>query len=89
MEYVLKGDHGPIMLFLHGAPGGYDAAPDAGENFRLLAPSRPGYLSTPLETGRTPAEQARAYAALLDALEIREPVLVMAPSGGGAYSGRI
>lgn len=83
VEYAIKGRRGPIMLFLHGAPGGYDASPDAGSGFRVLAPSRPGYLATPLETGRTPREQARAYAALLDALGLREPVLVMAASGGG------
>lgn len=83
IEYILKGDNGPVILFLHGTPGGYDSAPAAGKNFRVLAPSRPGYLRTPLETGRTPSEQARAYAALLDTLGIKQPVLVMATSGGG------
>jgi pimeloyl-ACP methyl ester carboxylesterase len=83
IEYVLKGERGPIMLYVHSTPGGYDASPAAGRNFRVLAPSRPGYLSTSLEIGRTPIEQARSYAALLDALNEREPVLVMAASGGG------
>jgi pimeloyl-ACP methyl ester carboxylesterase len=83
IEYVLKGDSGPIMLYVHSSPGGYDSAPAAGSNFRVLAPSRPGYLGTPLEVGRTPREQAHAYAALLDALEIQESVLIMATSGGG------
>lgn len=83
IEYVLKGERGPVMLYVHSSPGGYDSAPEAGRNFRVLAPSRPGYLGTSLEVGRTPREQARAFAALLDALEIREPVLIMAASGGG------
>jgi len=83
IEYVLKGESGPVMLFLHGTPGGYDSAPAAGSHYRVLAPSRPGYLRTPIEVGRTPVEQARSYAALLDALGIQEPVLVMAASGGG------
>ena len=83
IEYVLKGERGPIMLYSHTTPGGYDSAPPAGRNFRVLAPSRPGYLGTPIEIGRTPSEQARVYAALLDALGVQEPVLVMAASGGG------
>jgi pimeloyl-ACP methyl ester carboxylesterase len=83
IEYVLRGEQGPVILFLHGAPGGYDQAPqDPPEGFRLLAPSRPGYLFTPLEVGRTPAEQARALAALLDSLQI-ERVMVIAVSAGG------
>ena len=83
VEFVLKGDAGPVTLFLHGMPGGYNQAPAAqlGKS-RLLAPSRPGYLSTPLEVGRTPLEQAKACEALLDTLGI-EKVLVMAASGGG------
>jgi hypothetical protein len=36
----------------------------------LLVPSRPGYLRTPLESGRTPEDQADLYAAMLDSLEI-------------------
>lgn len=82
IEYVLKGEEGPVVLFLHGMPGGYDQAPDNRAGFRLLAPSRPGYLSTPIEVGRTPAEQAQAFAALLDSLGI-ESVVVMGVSGGG------
>jgi pimeloyl-ACP methyl ester carboxylesterase len=83
IEYVLKGERGPVMLYVHSSPGGYDSSPPRGRNFRVLAPSRPGYLSTPIEVGRTPEEQARSFAVLLDSLEIREPVLVMAVSGGG------
>jgi len=82
IEYVLKGDRGPVTLFLHGTPGGYDGAPPTTEDRRMLVPSRPGYLSTPLSVGRTPAEQARAFVALLDTLEI-ESVSVMGVSGGG------
>ena len=83
VEYVLKGDAGPVTLFLHGMPGGYNQAPaQQREGFRLLAPSRPGYLATPLEIGRTPEEQSRAYEALLDTLGI-DKVLVMGASGGG------
>lgn len=86
MEYRLWGDGETVMLFLHGTPGGYDQYPPrqgpGTGNLTVLAVSRPGYLRTPIETGRTPEEQADAYAALLDALEIPE-VIVLAASGGG------
>jgi pimeloyl-ACP methyl ester carboxylesterase len=83
IEYVLKGRRGPVVLFLHGMPGGYNQAPaEQRDGYRLLAPSRPGYLATPLAAGRTPAQQAKAYAALLDTLGI-ERVVVMGASGGG------
>ncbi len=82
IEYVLEGQEGPILLFIHGTPGGYDQAPADFEGFRILAPSRPGYLSTPIEVGRTPAEQADAHLALLDALDIHK-VIVLGASGGG------
>ena len=82
IEYVQKGTTGPYVLFLHGTPGGYDQSPKEA-TYRMIAPSRPGYLRTPIEVGRTPQEQAIAYAALLDALGIDEKVFVMGASGGG------
>ena len=65
VEYAISGTEGPVILFLHGTPGGYDqgahfALVAAKEGFRFVRPSRPGYLRTPLEVGRTPAEQADA-----------------------------
>jgi pimeloyl-ACP methyl ester carboxylesterase len=84
VEYQLVGDAGPVVLFLHGTPGGHDQAVSIPE-YRVLTPSRPGYLRTPLEVGSTPAEQARAYAALLDSLGI-DTVVVMGASGGGPSS---
>ena len=81
VEYQQIGDSGPVILSLHGTPGGYDKG-KATEGTRVLAPSRPGYLRTPIETGRTPEAQADAYAALLDSLNI-ERVIVRGSSGGG------
>lgn len=86
IQYSLVGDDGPVILFAHGTPGGLDQSPlfspESRPGYRRLTPSRPGYLSTPLEVGRTPAEQAKAFAALLDTLGIDE-VIVMGVSGGG------
>jgi pimeloyl-ACP methyl ester carboxylesterase len=86
VEVAELGEGQPILV-LHGRPGGYDQglliARTLGEGLcRWLAVSRPGYLRTPLDTGRTPAEQAEAYAALLDILGISR-VAVVALSGGG------
>lgn len=81
MEYSLTGK-GPVVLWLHGARGGYDQAPLL-EGFRVLAPSRPGYLRTALSVGETLPEAAAAYAALLDSLEFGR-VAVAGVSAGGA-----
>jgi len=53
-----------------------------GDRFSLVAPSRVGYLKTPLSTGRSPQEGADAMAALLDVLQL-ERVIVVGVSGGG------
>jgi pimeloyl-ACP methyl ester carboxylesterase len=86
IQYALIGDSGPVVLFAHGTPGGFNHTPFFGtsglEDYRLLTPSRPGYMATPLDAGRTPEEQARAYAALLDELNV-EKVVVFGVSGGG------
>jgi hypothetical protein len=50
--------------------------------YRALTCSRPGYLNTPLASGRGLAEQADLFAALLDALAI-ERVSVVTVSAGG------
>lgn len=86
VQYSQQGEEGPVILFLHGTPGGFDHnpffTPDPLPGFRQLTPSRPGYLGTPLDTGATPEQQARAYAALLDTLGINR-VVVLGASGGG------
>ncbi|TDI69532.1 MAG: alpha/beta hydrolase [Bacteroidetes bacterium] len=81
IEYQLSGESGPVILYLHGIPGGYDAG-FSWPGYRVLSVSRSGYLRTPITVGRTPDEQARAYAALLDSLGIGS-VVVMGASGGG------
>lgn len=88
IEYAELG-HGPAVLMIHGTPGGYDQTyqilkVDHAETgvLRYIVPSRPGYLRTPLSVGKTPKEQADAFAALLDALKI-DKVAVLGGSGGG------
>lgn len=88
VEYAEVGSGVPVLM-LHGTPGGYDtilnlveATDSMGQGLRVIAPSRPGYLRTPLESGATPEQQARLYAALLDKLGVAK-VFVMGASGGG------
>ncbi len=86
VEVVISGD-GPAVLALHGAMGGCDqslllARTLAEGGYRVLAPSRPGYLGTPLSSGRTAEEQADLHAAMLRRLGLRSAAVV-AVSGGG------
>lgn len=83
---LARAGHGPPVLVSHGAPGGFDLGlawsrhlQDSG--CELLAPSRPGYLRTPLESGRRPEDQADLYAAMLDTLGI-DRVAVLGFSSG-------
>jgi 2-hydroxy-6-oxonona-2,4-dienedioate hydrolase len=77
---------GPAVLVVHGAGGGYDqgrllAKAMGGEGFRWIAPSRFGYLRTPLPVEASTAAQAEVFAALLDDLSI-DRVALLAMSGG-------
>ncbi|MBA7712567.1 hypothetical protein ES703_121546 [subsurface metagenome] len=87
VEYHLSEGDGPVILISHGGLGGLDQArvmaswvDDA--KYRLLCPSRPGYLGTPLESGKTIEEQADLFAALLDVLKIDKVAIVTASAGG-------
>ena len=87
VEFDMSGTTGPVILSIHGGIGGADQARlmtnwlDSSA-YRLLSPSRPGYLGTPLESGKTFEEQADLLAALLDHLQI-EKVAVLCLSAGG------
>ncbi|MGQ7791021.1 alpha/beta fold hydrolase [Faunimonas sp. B44] len=85
VEFAERGD-GPPVLVVHGAGGGFDqglliAEAFVGQGFRWIAPSRFGYLRSPLPADASPAAQADAFAALLDTLGIGR-LAVVAMSGG-------
>lgn len=87
IEYTIHGESGPFVAVMHGGPGGYDQTAALfhtlfDKGFRILSWSRPGYIRTPLKVGRSFADQADAFAALLDALDI-EATAVLAYSAGG------
>src|SRR5687767_1648388 len=72
IEYAVAG-RGPTTLVVHGSGGGFDQGLDIGDplvraGFTILAPSRFGYLRTPLPADASPEAQADAHVCLLDAL---------------------
>lgn len=88
VEYAEIGSGEPVLV-IHGTPGGYDqiletvrASGLTRPGLRIIVPSRPGYLRTPISSGRTPAEQARLYADLLTRLGI-DKAYILGASGGG------
>ena len=85
IEYGVSGS-GPPVLVLHGAGGGYDqglliASLGMAEDFQVIAPSRFGYLDSPIPEDSSLEAQADAYACLLDALDV-DRVTVVAFSAG-------
>lgn len=85
---------GPVVLTVHGSPGGSDQGRlmggflvDAG--FRVVSPSRPGYLGTPWTPSvATPHVQAVMLADLMTELDI-ENFGVFSWSGGGPCGYRL
>lgn len=89
IEFTTCGS-GPAVLVVHGAGGGYDqgtliARAFGGDGFRWIAPSRFGYLRTPMPADASTVAQADAFAALLDFVEVGR-VAILAMSGGGPPS---
>ena len=88
MSYVDTGK-GDVILSVHGIFGGYDQAYDTCKDFssdyRIIAPSRFGYLGSDVLGSGTPTEQATAYVELLDKLRI-DKVYLLATSAGGSVA---
>jgi Predicted hydrolases or acyltransferases (alpha/beta hydrolase superfamily) len=89
IEYAVRGEGYPVLV-VHGAGGGYDqglylAESYIGEGFRCIAPSRFGYLRTPLPKDASILAQVKAHACLLDSLQIPR-CAVMGTSGGAPSS---
>ena len=85
IEFIFKGNNGPVLLYIHGSPGGCDQNIEPTKKYRVLTPSRPGYRRTDISVGKTPEQQADSFKALLDTLEI-DQVFIMGVSGGGPSS---
>jgi 2-hydroxy-6-oxonona-2,4-dienedioate hydrolase len=82
IEFATLG-HGAPVLIVHGAGGGFDQGLSAAGRlsdvgYRIIAPSRFGYLRSSSPDDPSPEHQADAFAELLDALHIRSiPVVGM------------
>src|SRR3954471_3750344 len=92
VEVARRGSGSPV-LFVHGTPGGFDSSLAMGRfldeaGFEVIAPSRPGYLGTPLEGRESIDGQADLHAALLDALG-HERAGLICWSGGGPSTYRL
>jgi 2-hydroxy-6-oxonona-2,4-dienedioate hydrolase len=88
LEYAVMGEGVPVLI-VHGAAGGFDQGIEmtgalAGSGYRLIAPSRFGYLRSTLPGNLTTAMQADAYAQLLDRLGIDK--LFVVGISAGAWS---
>ena len=85
VEYARQGS-GPAVLISHGAGGGYDQALFVGREMLgpdhdIIAPSRFGYLRTPVPEAGSPSAQADAYAALLDRLNVDKAIVLGISAG--------
>lgn len=80
LEYAVAGDGPPVMM-IHGTGGGFDqgllfASALRESGFRIVAPSRFGYLRSAFPNDASPAHQADVLVTLLDHLGIqRMPVI--------------
>ncbi|WP_407639272.1 alpha/beta fold hydrolase [Desulfarculus baarsii] len=87
VECDLSAGDGPVALVCHGGIGGVDQARVIAawldpRRYRILSVSRPGYLGTPLDSGRGFEDQADLFAALLDALDLDKAAVIAASAGG-------
>lgn len=93
MTYVDQGEGVPVQMS-HGIFGGYDQSVDCGASmlpktgYRVISPSRFGYLGSAIKGAGTPEEQAEAFIEFLDRLGVKR-VYVMGMSAGGTAAIRM
>ncbi|WP_413760677.1 alpha/beta fold hydrolase [Streptomyces sp. MMBL 11-3] len=91
LEFTVRGPQdGPVVLFHHGMPGSavpMDSVLDSvtGKGYRVVTCSRPGYGASTAAPGRTVADTARTFRALMDHLGVHE-YWVTGWSAGGPYA---
>jgi 2-hydroxy-6-oxonona-2,4-dienedioate hydrolase len=83
---VAESGTGPPALVVHGMAGGFDMGlmvgrSVLGDGYRVIAPSRFGYLRTPMPADASHAAQADALASLLDALAVSRAVVLAVSAG--------
>ncbi len=88
VSYLDEGS-GQVVLISHGIFGGYDQGMNTlnmllGDEYRKIAPSRFGYPGSVVPASPTPENQAKAFAQLLDDLEINQTFIITTSAGGAA-----
>jgi len=85
IEVGESGQGAPVVA-IHGGGAGWDhgfvISERFADRFRLIVPSRPGYLRTPLEAGATFEQQADAIIAMMDAMHVQKAALFAHSAGG-------
>ena len=88
LTYVDRGK-GEVILSIHGIIGGYDQGFDTAghlsSEYRVICPSRFGFLGSEMPEDSSPKEQSKVFAELLDSLEV-EQVYLLATCVGGAVA---
>ena len=85
IEYAMVGRGAPVLL-AHGAGGGFDQVAPAAERlaaagYQVVAPSRFGYLRSSSPDDPSPQNQAAAFVALLDQLQMPRASVVGISAG--------
>lgn len=85
LEFATVG-HGAPVLLVHGAGGGFDQVIGAASRliaagYRIIAPSRFGYLRSSNPNDPSPENQADAFAVLLDELQTQSVAVVGVSAG--------
>ena len=90
MTYIDEGK-GEVILSIHGIFGGFEQAYETckvfREKYRILAPSRFGYLYSDIKGKGTTKEQAEAYLELINRKGI-DKIFLLATSAGGTVAFR-
>jgi pimeloyl-ACP methyl ester carboxylesterase len=84
VEYAERGYGDPVLVvhgIYHNCVGGLLSVRDLFPDRRVIAPSRFGYLGSDMPPNATPADQADAFAALLDALDIGQADVIGLSAG--------
>ena len=84
LEYAEAGAGDPVLVshgIFHGCDGGLLSVRSRLPTRRIIAPSRFGYLGSELPAGATPRDQADAFAALLDRLDLGQVDVVGISAG--------
>ncbi|MGB8380161.1 MAG: alpha/beta hydrolase, partial [Dermatophilaceae bacterium] len=84
VEYAESGVGDPVLVshgIFHGCDGGLLSVRSILHERRIIAPSRFGYLGSDLPAGASPQDQADAFAALLDHLNVPQADVVGISAG--------